>query len=200
MSRPVRTTAKCSGGRVNSRIHQWIWPVVIGLAAAGLSWGSPAGADAGRSGLPEAIDTILGDSRMEGGAASVVVADASSGEVLYQTAAHPRLMPASNTKLPTSAAAMEILGPDYRFTTDVLTTGRRHGSVLNGDLYLRGTGDPTLLAKDYDRLAARIAESGDHPRQRAAARRRHPLRQRAARAAPGPPTTSPRTTRRRSAR
>jgi D-alanyl-D-alanine carboxypeptidase/D-alanyl-D-alanine-endopeptidase (penicillin-binding protein 4) len=133
---------------------------VLGLAAAGLSWSSPAGADSDRSGLPEAIDTILGDSRMEGGAASVVVADVASGEVLYQRQPTSRLMPASNTKLPTSAAAMELLGPDYTFTTDVLTTGRRHGSVLNGDLYLRGTGDPTALADDYDELAVRLAESG----------------------------------------
>ena len=56
---------------------------------------------------------------MEGGAASVVVADAASGDVLYQHRPTERLMPASNTKLPTSAAAMEILGPDHKFTTDV---------------------------------------------------------------------------------
>jgi D-alanyl-D-alanine carboxypeptidase/D-alanyl-D-alanine-endopeptidase (penicillin-binding protein 4) len=141
-------------------MHRWIWPVVIGIAAAGLSWSAPAGADSENSGLPEAIDTILGDSRMEGGAASVVVADAASGEVLYQRQPTSRLMPASNTKLPTSAAAMEILGPDHTFTTDVLATGRRQGSVLNGDLYLRGTGDPTALAKDYDTLAADLAQSG----------------------------------------
>jgi D-alanyl-D-alanine carboxypeptidase/D-alanyl-D-alanine-endopeptidase (penicillin-binding protein 4) len=65
-----------------------------------------------------------------------------------------------NTKLSTSAAAMEVLGPGYRFTTDVLAHGRRSGSVLRGDLYLRGTGDPTLLAADYDRLAAQVAASG----------------------------------------
>ncbi|MDQ0952103.1 D-alanyl-D-alanine carboxypeptidase/D-alanyl-D-alanine-endopeptidase (penicillin-binding protein 4) [Streptomyces phaeochromogenes] len=160
MSRPVSRTAKSSGERVNSRTKRWIWPVVIGLAAAALGSGSPAGADADRSGLPEAIDTILGDSRMEGGAASVVVADAASGDVLYQHRPTERLMPASNTKLPTSAAAMEILGPDHRFTTDVLTNGRRQGSVLRGDLYLRGSGDPTALAKDYDKLAADLAGSG----------------------------------------
>ncbi|MEV0223971.1 D-alanyl-D-alanine carboxypeptidase/D-alanyl-D-alanine-endopeptidase [Streptomyces sp. NPDC050704] len=156
----MRRTAKRSGERVNSRTHRWIWPVVIGIAAAGLSWSAPAGADSDNSGLPEAIDTILGDSRMEGGVASVVVADAASGDVLYQRQPTTRLMPASNTKLPTSAAAMEILGPDHTFTTDVLATGSRKGSVLNGDLYLRGTGDPTALAKDYDGLAADLAASG----------------------------------------
>ncbi|WP_413757481.1 D-alanyl-D-alanine carboxypeptidase/D-alanyl-D-alanine-endopeptidase [Streptomyces sp. MMBL 11-3] len=136
------------------------WAVVLGMLVAGLGWSAPAGADQEAGGLPEALDTLLGDSRMEGGAAGVVVADAASGDVLYQRAPTSRLMPASNTKLPTSAAAMEILGPGHTFTTDVLTTGRRHGSVLTGDLYLRGTGDPTALAGDYDGLAARVADSG----------------------------------------
>ncbi|WP_128428843.1 D-alanyl-D-alanine carboxypeptidase/D-alanyl-D-alanine endopeptidase [Streptomyces cyaneus] len=156
MSRPVSD----SGRRLNSRRRLWIWPVAAALVAAVLGPGAQAGADADRSGLPEAIDTVLGDARMEGGVASVVVADAATGELLYQHLPSTRLMPASNTKLPTSAAAMEILGPEYRFTTDVLSTGRRQGSVLYGDLYLRGTGDPTLLAQDYDRLAADVAASG----------------------------------------
>lgn len=138
----------------------WIWPVAVALVAAVLGPGAQAGADSDRTGLPEAIDTILGDARMEGGVASVVVADAGTGELLYQRLPSTRLMPASNTKLATSAAAMEILGPEYRFTTDVLTTGRRQGSVLRGDLYLRGTGDPSLLADDYDDLAARLAAAG----------------------------------------
>ncbi|WP_369271414.1 D-alanyl-D-alanine carboxypeptidase/D-alanyl-D-alanine-endopeptidase [Streptomyces sp. R11] len=152
----MRTSGRC----VNSRSRLWTWPVAVALVAAVLGPGAQAGADSDRSGLPEAVDTILGDARMEGGVASVVVADAGTGELLYQHLPATRLMPASNTKLATSAAAMEILGPQYRFTTDVLTTGRRHGSVLRGDLYLRGTGDPTLLAGDYDRLAARLAASG----------------------------------------
>ncbi|WKX70650.1 D-alanyl-D-alanine carboxypeptidase/D-alanyl-D-alanine-endopeptidase [Streptomyces sp. XD-27] len=141
----------------------WILSLVLGLAAATLSWSSPAGADAFRrtgDDLEKAIDAVLADPRLAGGAASVVVADAATGDTLYEHRPADRLMPASNTKLPTSAAAMELLGPGYRFTTDVLTDGRRSGSVLTGDLYLRGTGDPTMLAKDYDRLAADLARSG----------------------------------------
>ncbi|WP_405583409.1 D-alanyl-D-alanine carboxypeptidase/D-alanyl-D-alanine-endopeptidase [Streptomyces sp. NBC_01092] len=156
MSRPVRD----SGRRPNSRSRLWIWPAAVALVAAVLGPGAQAGADSDRTGLPEAIDTILGDPRMEGGVAGVVVADADSGELLYQHLPSTRLMPASNTKLTTSAAAMEILGPDHRFGTDVLATGRQSGSRLKGDLYLRGTGDPTLLAGDYDALAQRIAAAG----------------------------------------
>ncbi|MET7901265.1 D-alanyl-D-alanine carboxypeptidase/D-alanyl-D-alanine-endopeptidase [Streptomyces sp. NPDC005355] len=145
--------------RVNRRTRAWIRPVVIGLACT-LSWSSPAGADTSRAGLGEALDTVLADPLMKGGAASVVVADADSGAALYRHRPDDRLMPASNTKLFTSAAAMGLLGPDYTFRTDVLTDGSRHGRVLRGDLYLRGTGDPTLLAADYERLAAHLADSG----------------------------------------
>ncbi len=134
--------------------------MALALVAAFLGPGAQAGADSDRSGLPEAVDAVLGDPRMEGGTASVVVADAATGELLYQHLPSSRLMPASNTKLATSAAAMDVLGPDHRFTTEVLATGRRHGPVLKGDLYLRGTGDPTLLAGDLDALAARLAASG----------------------------------------
>ncbi|WP_343245184.1 D-alanyl-D-alanine carboxypeptidase/D-alanyl-D-alanine-endopeptidase [Streptomyces sp. SID14478] len=144
-----------------TRARRWALPAVVAVAAATLSWGgSPAGADSDPSGLPEAIDTILGDPGMEGGAASVVVADAATGETLYQHDPTGRLTPASNTKLATSTAAMELLGPDYRFTTDVLAGGRVRGGVLDGDLYLRGTGDPTALAADYDKLAAGVAAAG----------------------------------------
>ncbi|MFI7383070.1 D-alanyl-D-alanine carboxypeptidase/D-alanyl-D-alanine-endopeptidase [Streptomyces sp. NPDC049813] len=140
--------------------RRWVWPAVVGVAAATLTWSAPAGAGTAPGGLAEAIDTILGDPRAEGGAASVVVADATDGETLYQHDPTGRLVPASNTKLATSAAAMALLGPGHRFTTDVLADGRTRGGVLHGDLYLRGTGDPTTLAADYDRLAARVAAAG----------------------------------------
>ncbi|WP_434594354.1 D-alanyl-D-alanine carboxypeptidase/D-alanyl-D-alanine endopeptidase [Streptomyces sp. A5-4] len=160
MSRPVsRPRTRLTRSRPRSRSRAWIWPVSIGLACT-LTWSSPAGAGPSDIGIKGAIDTILTDPRLDGGAASVVVADATTGATLYRRDGADRLMPASNTKLLTSTAAMALLGPDYRYRTDALSTGSRHGSVLRGDLYLRGTGDPTTLAKDYDRLAADVARSG----------------------------------------
>ncbi|TMU94307.1 D-alanyl-D-alanine carboxypeptidase/D-alanyl-D-alanine-endopeptidase [Streptomyces sp. DASNCL29] len=148
---------------LNRRVSGWIWPLVVPLViglAFTLTWSSPAGADASRAGIGDAIDTILADPLLKGGAAGVVVADADSGAVLYRHRPDDRLMPASNTKLFTSAAAMGLLGPDHRFRTDVLTDGARRGHTLRGDLYLRGTGDPTMLAGDYDRLAKGVADAG----------------------------------------
>ncbi|MDT0377425.1 D-alanyl-D-alanine carboxypeptidase/D-alanyl-D-alanine-endopeptidase [Streptomyces sp. DSM 42041] len=150
------------GSGLKSRTRAGVWVVAAGLALT-LSGGPPAGADTDTpqgAALQGAIDRILADERLDGGAASVVVQDAESGDVLYAHESGDRLMPASNTKLATSVAATALLGTDHRFRTDVLADGRQRGRVLRGDLYLRGTGDPTILAEDYDKLAEEVADSG----------------------------------------
>ncbi|TDC19980.1 D-alanyl-D-alanine carboxypeptidase/D-alanyl-D-alanine-endopeptidase [Streptomyces sp. 8K308] len=108
----------------------------------------------------EALDRALADPRLAGARASVVVRDAATGETLYERGGDDRLLPASNTKLLTSAAAMELLGPDHRYRTEAVADGRVHGRELRGDLYLRGSGDPTMLAEDYAAIAAGIAARG----------------------------------------
>ncbi|MBO0869837.1 MAG: D-alanyl-D-alanine carboxypeptidase/D-alanyl-D-alanine-endopeptidase [Micromonosporaceae bacterium] len=110
--------------------------------------------------LTGTIDSILADPRLDGAQAAVLVRTADTGAVLYARNPDERLLPASNTKLFTSTAALDLLGPDHRFTTSVLATGAQHGTVLQGNIYLRGTGDPTLLYPDYDELAAKVATSG----------------------------------------
>lgn len=134
-------------------------PVAAGLALT-LAWSAPAGADQSRPAFADTIDQILTDPRLDGAQASVMVADAATGDVLYRRDTEDRLMPASNSKLLTSAAALDVLGPDYTYRTDVSTTGRLRGGVLRGDLYLRGTGDPTLLYEDYRSLARQLKEAG----------------------------------------
>lgn len=110
--------------------------------------------------LATALDAILADSRLNGSQASVVVRDTTDGQTLYDRNGNRRLVPASNTKLLTSAAALEILGEGYRFSTQARATAPQVGSALLGDLYLRGTGDPTMLEADFDRLAAGVAATG----------------------------------------
>ncbi|APU14953.1 MULTISPECIES: D-alanyl-D-alanine carboxypeptidase/D-alanyl-D-alanine-endopeptidase [Actinoalloteichus] len=114
----------------------------------------------GEQALGEDLDRILADPRLAGAATGVVVRRADDGEILFQRGADANLLPASNGKLLSSVAALEALGPDYRFATEVRSDARQIGRVLNGDLYLRGTGDPTLLAQDYADLAAQIADAG----------------------------------------
>ncbi len=95
-----------------------------------------------------------------------MVRDATTGETLYDRNGAQRMLPASNTKLFTSTAAMHVLGPSYRFHTDVLATASVRGGKLRGDLYLKGYGDPTALESDYVGLAKQLARG-----RRAAGRR-----------------------------
>ncbi|MEU8345298.1 D-alanyl-D-alanine carboxypeptidase/D-alanyl-D-alanine-endopeptidase [Spirillospora sp. NPDC048832] len=105
------------------------------------------------------LDAILADPRLDGAAAGVVVRDARSGAVRYARGAGTPVMPASNMKLFTSSAALSLLGTGYRFRTSVHATAVS-GSSVKGNLYLKGTGDPTTRAADYDRLAAQVAAKG----------------------------------------
>jgi D-alanyl-D-alanine carboxypeptidase/D-alanyl-D-alanine-endopeptidase (penicillin-binding protein 4) len=94
------------------------------------------------------------------GKTAALAVDASSGAVLYAHNARAPVHPASNEKLPVSWAALTRLGPGYRFTTEVLGVGQRRGRVWDGDLYLRGDGDPTLTTADLVALAATLRARG----------------------------------------
>lgn len=54
------------------------------------------------------------------------------------------MVPASNNKIFTAIWALDELGPDHRFATDLLTTGRIENGVLRGDVIIRGSGDPAF--------------------------------------------------------
>ena len=77
----------------------------------------------------------------------------ATGETLYSQNSDKLFTPASNTKLFTTAAALALVGPDYKFRTTLETTGTldRYGR-LNGDLVLAGHGDPNLSGRElpYD--------------------------------------------------
>ncbi|TDD40525.1 D-alanyl-D-alanine carboxypeptidase/D-alanyl-D-alanine-endopeptidase [Actinomadura sp. KC06] len=129
--------------------------VLAGSVIVGGATALPAGAAPGESlagDLKSDLDAILKDPRLKGAKVGVVVREARSGRVLYDRNGGEKAMPASNNKLTTSAAAFGILGAEYRFRTTV--------SAKSGNLYLKGTGDTTMRAADYDRLAASVAGKG----------------------------------------
>lgn len=133
---------------------------LLGPAAATATHPTASATTAQSDGLSDRIDALLADPRYRGSEVAVVVRDAQSGNTLYDHNGDLRLLPASNTKLFTSSAGMDLLGPDFRFKTDVLTTGRWAGGTLRGDLFLRGGGDPTILADDYADLAGQLSAAG----------------------------------------
>lgn len=117
-------------------------------------------ATASRTSSGQNLDQVLADPALNGATVSLMVRDARSGSTLYQHNPRTRLIPASNLKLLTTAAAMDVLGPRYRFSTLLLSNGTRQGERLSGNLYLRGLGDPTTQFADYQVLAAQLASQG----------------------------------------
>ncbi|MFJ7366953.1 D-alanyl-D-alanine carboxypeptidase/D-alanyl-D-alanine-endopeptidase [Peribacillus frigoritolerans] len=107
--------------------------------------------------LGQEIQRILEQSPgLAGALTGISIRSAETGEMIYERGAQTRLRPASNLKLMTSAAALETLGEDHVFQTELYLKGVQVGHVLQGDVYLKGKGDPTLLEKDFDELAASL--------------------------------------------
>jgi D-alanyl-D-alanine carboxypeptidase/D-alanyl-D-alanine-endopeptidase (penicillin-binding protein 4) len=76
-----------------------------------------------------------------------IYVESDLGEVLYQHHGETTLIPASVTKLVTTASAMALLGPNYRIPTEFLMSGILDGQgILQGDLVVKGYGDPSLAA------------------------------------------------------
>ena len=65
-------------------------------------------------------------------------------------------------KLLTAAAALETLGTEYRFSTEVWANGRIEGNILQGDLFLKGKGNPTFVESDLDQFAKDLQACGIH--------------------------------------
>lgn len=80
----------------------------------------------------------------------VLIQSLETGRVWYERNANRLFIPASNQKIPTAAAALLALGPDFRFETALCHTGALDGATLRGDLVVFGNGDPTLYTHFFD--------------------------------------------------
>jgi D-alanyl-D-alanine carboxypeptidase/D-alanyl-D-alanine-endopeptidase (penicillin-binding protein 4) len=87
---------------------------------------------------------------------SLNVVDLDSGQVWAAREANRALIPASNMKLVTTAAALVLLGPGQDFVTPVETVGTIQDGVLQGDLVLRAAGDPIVNADGDAKVEARL--------------------------------------------
>lgn len=85
---------------------------------------------------------------------SVLVVSLDGGDTLFAHRPEVSVLPASNLKLFTTAAALHALGSDYRYSTYLTGTGPVRNGVLEGDLYVYGTGDPTISDRFFDSKTA----------------------------------------------
>lgn len=92
-------------------------------------------------------EAVLADSALSGLTVGAVVLDVGSGRVLLERNATRPLVPASNQKLITTAAAVVELGAEWHFSTRIAATHELlEDGTLRGDLVLWGSGDPSLRA------------------------------------------------------
>ncbi|HEX7903590.1 MAG TPA: D-alanyl-D-alanine carboxypeptidase/D-alanyl-D-alanine-endopeptidase [Chitinophagaceae bacterium] len=100
--------------------------------------------------LQKAYQLFEADSQLKHAVSSLYVIDANTGVVVVDKNAQVGLAPASTQKIITSVTAFELLGKDYRYKTELGYTGDIIKETLNGDLFLQGSGDPTLGSWRYE--------------------------------------------------
>jgi D-alanyl-D-alanine carboxypeptidase/D-alanyl-D-alanine-endopeptidase (penicillin-binding protein 4) len=93
-------------------------------------------------------------------AIAVLVRSIETGETLYAHNEDHPFIPASAMKLVTMGASLHYLGPNYRFETRFLADGPIVGGVVQGNLYIHGTGDPSLTRLEMDYVARSLAGAG----------------------------------------
>jgi D-alanyl-D-alanine carboxypeptidase/D-alanyl-D-alanine-endopeptidase (penicillin-binding protein 4) len=133
--------------------------VAFAAAAACLAALLPATADAAG---PAKTKRILRENMAHAGAYSgAYVVDLDSGRALYSKRATIPRIPASVEKLYTSATALQRFGPTGVLATSALAAvAPDELGGIDGNLYLRGAGDPTFDATDARRLAGRLVDAG----------------------------------------
>ncbi|MAF94510.1 MAG: D-alanyl-D-alanine carboxypeptidase/D-alanyl-D-alanine-endopeptidase, partial [Rhodospirillaceae bacterium] len=113
---------------------------------------------------PVGVDALIRKHGLFGARVGYALLDLESGDPLAGRNENALFIPASTAKVPTTVAALGILGADYRFRTRVLVTGKvaqgDNEGVLGGDLYLQGGGDPLLTIQDLMGLARRLKDQG----------------------------------------
>ncbi|HEX2949022.1 MAG TPA: D-alanyl-D-alanine carboxypeptidase/D-alanyl-D-alanine-endopeptidase [Armatimonadota bacterium] len=87
----------------------------------------------------------------------VEIRSLNDGTSWYSKQSKDTFIPASTAKLVTASLALENLSPEYRFTTAILTDGSIENGILQGNLIIRGGGDPSLSPADLQLMVHALA-------------------------------------------
>lgn len=97
-----------------------------------------------------AFETMKADPSFRHATISLYVINTTTGKTVTEENIETGVAPASCQKVITAASAFGLLGHDYRYKTTLAYTGKIVNGVLNGNLILKGSGDPTLGSWRYD--------------------------------------------------
>jgi len=127
------------------------------LAACVLAW---AAAAAAAQGLPAEVEAALAEGGLPRDAVVLLVAPAEGGPARLAHRSEVAVNPASINKLLTTYAALDLLGPTYAWSTPVYFDGPVRDGVLQGNLVIRGQGDPKLVIERLWLLLRRVQSLG----------------------------------------
>jgi D-alanyl-D-alanine carboxypeptidase/D-alanyl-D-alanine-endopeptidase (penicillin-binding protein 4) len=97
--------------------------------------------------MRRSLESLIESPALHGAHAGIAVKSLTDGTYLFRFNEERFFIPASTMKLFTTAAALVLLGPDFRYTTNLYTDGEIRDGLLNGNLVIRGVGDPTLSGR-----------------------------------------------------
>jgi D-alanyl-D-alanine carboxypeptidase/D-alanyl-D-alanine-endopeptidase (penicillin-binding protein 4) len=130
------------------------------LAAAALAGAAATTTEAAAPDLGPALARAIRAPGVDARRTAALAIDLRTGEVVFRSNPGLALAPASAEKLAVSFVGLRLLGPGYRFRTEVGGDGELAGRTWRGDLHLVGGGDPTLARADLDALARTVAGWG----------------------------------------
>jgi len=110
--------------------------------------------------LPVGVQSALNTRNVPHETLSVYVTDVETGESVLEWRGDEPRNPASTIKLLTTLVALDVLGPSYRWRTDVFADGVLADGRLDGDLVLKGYGDPFLVTERVWQLLRNIRHAG----------------------------------------
>ena len=130
----------------NSTIRSIVFVFVISFAlhpTFSLAWKNEEGV----SNFRKSVTKILSNTCLRKNNYGIKIYSLDLGETLYEIRSKKLLIPASNSKILTTAAALKFLGSNYRFATRIYTDGILENETLKGNLYIKGSGDPKLVTE-----------------------------------------------------
>ena len=113
-----------------------------------------------RAALPPPVARAFLDAGIPLAAVGIVVQDVAAREPLFSHQAARAYNPASVIKLVTTFAALELLGPDYRWKTEAYLAGPLEAGMLRGNLVLKGSGDPKITVEQWREFMATLRTQG----------------------------------------
>jgi serine-type D-Ala-D-Ala carboxypeptidase/endopeptidase (penicillin-binding protein 4) len=129
------------------------------LACCLLPWATAA---AQAQGLPPEVESALAEQGLPRDAVVMLVAPAEGGAPRVAHRIDAPVNPASVAKLATTFAALDLLGPTFTWTTPVYFDGPVRAGVLQGNLVIKGQGDPKLVIERLWLLMHRVRALGVH--------------------------------------